>query len=114
MIFRILWAFRRTSRGKKFGNEIADSMAISRSLFHTAIEEGGLRMHLVMLASLKDQGTSVIEARDVCLPILANGILLLEQRLGSLSEISKAKSIIFDLLEETQKKENNNSSLIES
>lgn len=114
MIFKMLWAFRRTSRGKKFGNEIADSMAISRSLFHTAIEEGGLGMHLVMLASLKDQGASVIEARDICLPILANGILLLEKRLGSLDVICKAKPIILDLLEEIQSKEKDESTLTNS
>ncbi len=111
MFFRIFWAFRQTSKGKKFGNEIADSLTISRSLFHTALEEGGLAMHLPMLASLKDQGTSIIEARNIVLPFLANGVLLLEQRLGSLDVICKAKPIIFDLVAENQEKENNNSTL---
>lgn len=108
MFFKMIWAMRRASRGKGFGNEIADSMAISRSLFHTAIEEGGLGMHLIMLASLKDEGKSVLEAREIILPILANGIFSLEKRLGSLGAINEAKPIVSQLLQEIQSNTNDN------
>lgn len=103
-MLKILWGMRRASRGKKFGNEIADSMAVSRRLFHSAVEEGGLGMHLILLASMKDQGQSVIEAREAMLPFLKNGLLALEQRFGPQAIINEAKSIVFDLLKESQSK----------
>ncbi|PRB81357.1 hypothetical protein CQ007_09375 [Pseudomonas sp. MYb185] len=72
-------------------------MAISRRLFHSAIEEGGMGMHLILLASMKDQGKSVIEAREAMLPFLENGLLALEQRFGPQAAINEAKLAVFDL-----------------
>jgi len=105
-MLKIFWGMRRASRGKKFGNEIADSMVVSRRLFHSAVEEGGLGMHLILLASMKDQGQSVIEAREAMLPFLANGLLALEQRFGPQAMINEAKPIVFDLLQESKNKAN--------
>lgn len=98
-MLKIFWGMRRASRGKRFGNEIADSMAISGRLFHSAVEEGGLGMHLILLASMKDQGQSVIEAREAMLPFLENGLLSLEQRFGPQATINEAKLVVFDLLQ---------------
>ena len=98
-MLKIFWGMRRASRGKKFGDEIADSMAISCRLFHSAVEEGGLGMHLILLASMKDQGQSVIEAREAMLPFLENGLLSLEQRFGPQATINEAKLVVIDLLQ---------------
>lgn len=98
-MLKIFWGMRRASKGKKFGNEIADSMAISRRLFHSAVEEGGLGMHLILLASMKDQGKSVIEAREAILPFLENGLLVLEKRFGPEATINEAKLVVIDLLQ---------------
>ncbi len=97
-MFKALWAFRRISKGKSFGNELADSLCISRNLFHTACEMGGMPMHLAVLTSLKDEGKSVIEAREIFLPILSNGFAVLEGKFGRQDELDEAKRIIDDFL----------------
>jgi len=99
-MFKMLWGMRIASKGKAFGNEIADSMGISRNLFHTAVETGGFNMHLIVLASLKDEGKSVVDARELILPFLAQGLAALEQRFGRQNEIDHAKPIVHELLSE--------------
>ena len=90
----MLQGLRRASRGKNFGNEIADSMGLPRNLFHTAVEGGGFAMHLITLASLKDEGASVVEAREMCLPYLSQGIENLKSRFGNVPKIMAAKELL--------------------
>ena len=76
------WGLRRTSRGKAFGNEIADSLGIRRSYFHTALEAAGVPMHLLMLAGLKDDHIAVEECRAMLLPDVLEGLRIIESRYG--------------------------------
>ncbi len=93
-----LWGLRRTSMGKKFGNEIADSMGIPRRVFHTAIELGGMEMHLVFLAVLKDEGKSINEAREEMLPILMDGLYAMEARFGTQMQITDSIETVMSFL----------------
>src|SRR5262245_4778820 len=75
--FKWLWS------GRSFGNQIADSMTISRSVFHRSLELGGMPMHLVVLAEIKQRGTSVSDARRVVAPIVIAGLFALLSKFGA-------------------------------
>jgi hypothetical protein len=83
-------AFRNNNRGKKFGNEIADSLNMERSVFHAAIEEGGLPMHFLVLAGFKDDGISINEAKKTLHPSLFVGLSVLKERFGDVPKINRA------------------------
>ncbi len=89
-----LKAFRLTSAGRSFGNKIADSMLMSRTMFHNAIEAGGVPMHLITLAQIKFSGATVIQARGAVAPILISGLQALEQRFGPLAIITKNAAVL--------------------
>ena len=82
---------RSKPRGKKFGDEIAESMTLGRQLFHAALELGGLNSHLDELANYRDAGLTLFEARSRVLPYLSKGLLVLETRVGRRRSIDSAK-----------------------
>lgn len=90
-------AFRLISAGRAFGNEIADSMLMSRNMFHNAIEAGGVPMHLMMLAQIKFSGASVMQAKKAVAPILMTGLQVLEQRFGPQAPIAKSSALLKEL-----------------
>ena len=96
----LLWGFRRASRGKKFGNEVADSIGIRRSHFHTSLEAGGVPMHMIMLAGLKDEGTSIAECREMLLPVLLDGLRAIEFRFGPQSSLTESIETVEQWLSE--------------
>ena len=83
---RWLWS------GRSFGNSIADSLAIPRSVFHRAMETGGMPMPLVVLAEIRQRGVPVIEARRVLAPIVIAGLFTLLTKLGAQDQLVAAHS----------------------
>ena len=92
-MFGVIRELLSTSRGKKFGDEIAESMTISHRLFHSALEKGGFPTHLVALAQYKDEGMTVGEVRHILLPFLSHGFLTMENKLGRKRYLDSAKQI---------------------
>ena len=86
----MLAEFRNNNRGKKFGNEIADSLGMDRALFHAALEESSLPMHFSVLAHLKDDGVSINQAKNTLHPSLFVGLSVLKERFGDVPKINRA------------------------
>ena len=68
---------------RSFGNQIADSMAMPRALFHRAIAVGIPKTHLAVLAEIRRRGTSVVEARRLFAPIAIAGLFALLSKFGA-------------------------------
>jgi hypothetical protein len=94
---------RVANKGRKFGNEIADSMGIQRGIFHSAIERGGLPMHMIILSQMRDEGVELPDARSHLLMYLDIGLHELENQFGPKDKISNAKSIISKYLAQSGK-----------
>jgi hypothetical protein len=90
----LLSAFFYNRKGKRLGNEIADSMMISRSLFHSAVVKGGQIYHLPVIASMHDEGHSLNDIRKSMIPYLAAGLDVLEREHGHQSSIVKAREVV--------------------
>lgn len=69
-------------RERKFGDEIADLLGVNRRLFHSAMEEGGCRSHMVRLCILRDGGVSKVLIAVDCCNYLLPGLRRLENRYG--------------------------------
>ncbi len=76
---------------RSFGNQIADSMAMPRTLFHRAIEMG-IPTHLAVLAEIRRRGTSVVEARRLFAPIVIAGLFALLSKFGAQEHFVAAHS----------------------
>ena len=92
-VIALIRGLRNSSRGKKFGDEIARSMCIGRQLFHSALEKGGFPTYLVALAEYKDEGMTVAEVRHILLPFLTDGFQAIENKVGRRRNIDSAKLI---------------------
>ncbi|NQV29386.1 MAG: hypothetical protein HQ508_00735 [Candidatus Marinimicrobia bacterium] len=96
----LLSAFRYNRKGKRIGNEIADSMMISRNLFHSSVVKGGQPYHLPVLASMHDEGHSLNVIKKNMIPYLAAGLDVLERENGHQPSIDKAREVVNALLED--------------
>lgn len=74
--------------GKRYGNKVADFLEIRRGLFHTAMEDGGCHMHLLVLHALKQDETEIKEVAWLCSQYLIRGIDKFNIRFGY-PEVSK-------------------------
>jgi len=103
-----LTSYKKCLKGKRIGNKIADNIGVSRNLFHTAVVKGGLEGHYLVLASLQDQGCSLIDACDSVINYLSTGLMVLESEYGSQPKINQARETVKLLLsdEGTDTKEN--------
>jgi len=94
----LLWGLRRVSRGRSFGNEIADSLCISRNMFHTSMEFGGVAQHLIVLAAIKDNGVPVSALQETCARIVYEGALNQIPRFGETKIIVKTLSTLEEFI----------------
>ncbi len=92
-------AFLYNRKGKRIGNEIADSMLVPRRLFHSAVVKGGLPYHLPVIASMHDDGHSLNEIRKNMIPYFAAGLDVLERSFGHQPSIDKAREVVTALVE---------------
>lgn len=77
-------------KGKKYGNRIADWLGIHRGLFHSAMEEGGLPMHMIWLYFLEKENLKLEDAAELTTETLTRGLLQIETRFGRQTLIDDA------------------------
>lgn len=85
-------AQKKVYQGQAFGNRVAESIGMNSSLFHSAIEEGGLNMHLLILFQFEEQGKSYSEVCDYMLPFVLKGLNVIESRFGPQELIDQARA----------------------
>ncbi|WP_447077910.1 hypothetical protein [Shewanella algae] len=76
--------------GRRIGKKIAKSLGISPNLFFTSLEQT-MPMYLAVLASAEREGMSVLEAREMTIPFLIEGLNVLETRFGQQNLIDDAR-----------------------
>jgi hypothetical protein len=87
---------------RKQGNQIADSIGISRNLFYSCLENS-LPLYLDVLAGSYRDGISAAAMRSTLLPYLVNGMDVLEQRFGRQPMIDDARIRIRPLIDEPER-----------
>lgn len=77
-------------KGKRYGNRIADWLGVHRGLFHSAMEEGGLPMHMIWLYFLEKENLRIEVAAGSTTEFLKRGLLNIETRFGRQELIDSA------------------------
>ncbi|MCE9683057.1 hypothetical protein [Halomonas alkalisoli] len=85
-------AQKKIYQGQAFDNRVAESIGMDSSLFHLAIEEGGLSMHLLILIQFEEQGKSHSEVCDYMLLFVLKGLDVIESRFGYQELIDQART----------------------
>lgn len=88
----------KLASGRRYGNKVADCLGISRSIYHAAMEEGGMAQHMLALYSLKHSGATVAEVCVHSCKYLDRGLDKLELRFGTQAQITNARYQISALL----------------
>lgn len=98
----ITWVFNENYRdSRRIGKRIAHSLGISPNLFFSSLEQSLTRsMYPEFLAELERKKTSTEDARQIILPFLANGLLMLQSRFGPQGQIDAAFKAIAPLIAE--------------
>jgi hypothetical protein len=86
--------------GRKYGNQIADHLGLSRNLFHTILEHGVDGPSLVVLGSLK--ALPVDRAAVKLAPSMVRGLMKLEKKFGTQPQIEEAKQAVTHVFVEWQ------------
>lgn len=90
----LLWLAKHFSfnAGRKFGYQIADLIGIERRLFSSALLEVGITWN--HLKVMKNSGTSVVEAANLLIPDLVQGLAIVRQKFGEQPLISAAERAV--------------------
>ncbi len=99
VLIALLWLRKRSNLGRRFSTEIADSLDIDRDFFHTILETG-LKDDAPnrVLADLKKRKMTAGDAAIELAPVLAQGLVELEENDDLQAVTAKAKPQINALL----------------
>lgn len=97
-IWTLIWLRGGLSKGRKFGNKIAEHLGMSSSFFHSVLDNGVSGPSLQLLATLESAGCTLNRASVELAPSLKRGLFTLENRFGRQEMIDNAKPIVAQLM----------------
>lgn len=78
---------------RRLGKKVAKSLGIGPNLFFSCLEQT-MPLYLKILAIMEQEGTGVAEARKILIPMISNGLDILESRFGPQPQIEDAREKI--------------------
>jgi hypothetical protein len=100
LLMFFVWTRGGLGKGKKYGNKVARHLGMSKSFFHTVLENGVNGSSLQLLAMLDGANLTLKQASVQLAPSLERGLVALEFKFGHQEMIESAKPIVSLLLKE--------------